>query len=168
MKLAALLLASALLLALESALVRPMGLSVARPDLGVVVVLLLALRVHGLQGPLGAAAVGYLVDVLSGQPSGLFVVAAVLTFLLARLVAPFVETRSAVAFAALAAPADALHNLAVWGLSLVGTAPGADRSAMLHAVPLSALLTSIAAALVFPPLRRLEGMFEKPETGLLR
>lgn len=168
MKLVALLLASLLLLAVECALLRPLGFAVARPDVGVAAVLFFALRCHGLEGALGAAAVGYFVDVLSGQPSGLYVFAAVFTFLLSRLVAPFVETRSAAAFAALAAPIDALHNLTVWGLCLVGTAPGADRGAMLRAVPLSAVLTAVAGALVFLVLRRLESLFEKPDTGLLR
>ena len=168
MKLVSYLLASLLLLSMEVALLRPLGLSVARPDVGVAAVLFLALRSHGLEGAMGAAAVGYFVDVLSGQPSGLYVFAAVLTFLVSRLIAPFVEAKSAVAFAALAAPVDALHNLTVWGLSLVGTAPGADRGAMLRAVPLSALLTALAAPLVWLTLRRLEGMFEKPDTGLLR
>ena len=169
MKLVAYLLASLLLLAVECALLRPLGLSVARPDVGVAVVLFLALRCHGLEGALGSAAVGYFVDVLSGQPSGLYVFAAVLTFLLSRLVAPFVEAKSALAFAALAAPIDALHNLAVWVLaSLLGTAPGADRGPMLRAVPWSALLTGLAAPLVWLALRRLEGLFEKPDTGLLR
>jgi len=168
MKLVALLLASLMLLAAECALLRPLGLSVARPDFGVAALLFFALRCQTLEGALGAAAVGYFVDVLSGQPSGLYVFAAVFTFLLARLVAPFVEARSALSFAALAAPIDALHNLTVWGLSLVGTAPGANRAAMLRAVPASALLTAVAAALVWVGLKRVEGLFEKPDTGLLR
>jgi len=106
--------------------------------------------------------------VLSGAPSGLYVFAAVFTFLLSRLVAPFVEARSAASFAALCLPLDALHNLTVWGLSQLGTAAGADRSAMLRAVPLSAVLTAMAGALVWLSFRRLEGLFEKPDTGLLR
>lgn len=168
MKLVAIVCFSLLLLALETALLRPLGLSIARPDVGVAAVLFLALRCHGLEGALGAAAVGYFVDVLSGQPTGLYVFAGVLTFLVSRFAAPFVEARSAAAFAALAAPIDALHNLAVWGLTLVAAAPGTSRAAMLRAVPLSALLTALAALLVWPAFRRLEGLFEKPDTGLLR
>ena len=168
MKLFTLLLASLLFLAVESALLRPLGLSVARPDVGVAAVLFFALRCHGLEGALGAAAVGYFVDVLSGSPSGLYVFAAVFTFLLSRLVAPFVEARTAVAFAALCAPIDALHNLTVWGLSLLGTVAGADRGAMLRSVPLSAALTAVAGALVWLSFRKIEGQFEKPDTGLLR
>lgn len=166
MKLVALLLASLLFLAVECALLRPLGLSVARPDVGVAAVLFFALRCHGLEGAFGAAAVGYFVDVLSGSPSGLYVFAAVFTFLLSRLVAPFVEAKSAVAFAALCAPIDALHSLTVWGLSLVPG--GVDRSAMLRAMPLSAALTSAAGALVWLTFRKIEGQFEKPDTGLLR
>jgi len=168
MKLVTLVLVSLLLLAVECAVLRPLGLSVARPDVGVAAVLFFALRCHGLEGALGAAAVGYFVDVLSGSPTGLYVFAAVFTFLLSRLVAPFVEARSAAAFAALCAPIDALHNLTVWGLSLVGTVPGGDRSAMLRSVPLSAVLTAGGGALVWLAFRKIEGQFEKPDAGLLR
>ncbi|MBI5547579.1 MAG: hypothetical protein HY901_27160 [Deltaproteobacteria bacterium] len=168
MKLVSLLAASLGLLATECALLRPMGLSVARADVGVAAVLFFALRSQALEGAFGAAAVGYFVDVLSGQPSGLYVFAAVFTFLLARLVSPFVEAKSALAFAAVAAPIDALHNLVVWALSLVGTAPELSRAAMLRAMPLTAMLTALAALLVWPVFRRLEGIFEKPDTGLLR
>jgi len=166
-KLFALLVCSLFLLALETALLRSFGLSVARADVGVAAVLFLALRSPTLEGAFGAAMVGYFVDVLSGQPSGLYVFAAVLTFLLARLVAPFVEARSALAFAALVAPIDALHNLTVLGLlSLAGT--GASRAAMLGAIPATAGLTALVALAVWPLFRKVDGMFEKPDTGLLR
>lgn len=168
MKLLALLTLALLLLALETALLRPLGLSVARADVGVAVVLYLALRSPTLEGLFGAAVVGYFVDVLSGQPSGLYVFAAVLTFLLARLVAPFVEAKRALAFAAVVAPVDAFHNLTVWGLSLVGTAPGANRPAMLGAIPATAGLTALAALAAWPLFRKVGGLFEKPDTGLLR
>lgn len=168
MKLAALLAGTVLLLAVESALLRPLGLSVARFDVGVAAILFFALRCHTLEGAFGAAVTGYVVDVLSGQPSGLYVFAAVLSFLLARLVAPFVETRSAFAFAAVAAPLDALHNLTVWGLCLVGTAPGDQRPAMLAAIPASAGLTAAVSLLLWPLFRRVNGAFEKPDPGLLR
>lgn len=167
MKVAILLAATLVLLGIECALSRPAGLSIARADVGVAAVLFFALRCNALEGAFGAAAVGYFVDVLSGQPSGLFVFTAVLTYLLARFVAPFVEAKRALAFAALAAPIDSLHNLTVWALSLIATAPGASREELLGAVPLAALLTSLAALLVWPVLKKLDAMFEKPDTGLL-
>lgn len=167
MKVVALLAASLALLGLECGLLRPLGLSVARADVGVAAVLFFALRCSSLEGAFGAAAVGYFVDVLSGQPSGLYVFAAVLTYLLARLIAPFVEAKTALAFAALAAPVDALHNLAVWGLTLLATAPETGRDAMLGAIPLTAFLTALVALAIWPALRRIDAAFEKPETGLL-
>jgi hypothetical protein len=168
MKLASLLAASLFFLALEGALLRPLGLSVARFDVGVAFVVFLALRLSTLEGAVGAAAVGYFMDVLCGQPSGLPVFAAVLTFLVARFAAPFVEAKSALAFAAVCAPIDAFFNLVVWALALVGTPPGQGRGAMLSAVPLTAGLTALAALLLWPVMRRLLGAFEKPDTGLLR
>jgi cell shape-determining protein MreD len=168
MKLASLLAASVVLLALECALLRPFCLSVARADVAVVFVLLFALRLNTLEGVVGAAAVGYFVDVLSGQPGGLPVFAAVLTFLVARFASPFVEAKGVASFAALCAPIDAFYNLTVWLLSLLGTSAGQSRAAMLRAVPATAALTALAALLLWPALRRLEAAFEKPDTGLLR
>jgi hypothetical protein len=168
MKLASLLAAALFFLALEGALLVPLGLSVSRVDVGVSFLVFFALRLNTLEGALGAAAVGYFMDVLGGQPSGLAVFAAVLTFLVARLTAPFVEAKSALAFAAVCAPLDAFYNLTAWALCLVGTPPGQSRSAMLRSVPLTAALTALAALLLWPALRRLLAAFEKPDTGLLR
>jgi len=168
MKVVFLLFASLVLLGAECALVRPLGLSIARADVGVAAVLFFALRCSSLEGAFGAAAVGYCIDVLSGQPSGLYVFTAVLTYLLARLIAPFVEAKRALAFAALAVPIDGLHNLAVWSLTLLGTAPGGSRGVLLSSIPSTAVLTAVAALLVWPIFKRVDGLFEKPDSGLLR
>lgn len=168
MKIVSVILACLLFVALASALTRPLGLSVARIDVQVAVAVFLAARFRTLEGAVGAFLAGYLVDALSGQPSGLYVFTAVLTFLAARLTAPFVEVRSAVAFVPLCAGLDLLHNLAAWGLIVAfSTGPGVSRDAMLSAVPASAGLTAVAALLIWPILRALEGLFQKPERGLL-
>jgi rod shape-determining protein MreD len=167
MKLVALLAVTLVLLGMETALLRPFGLSVARADVCVVAVLFIALRCNILEGALGAAVAGYFVDVLSGQPSGLPIFTSVFIFWLARLVAPFVEAKKALPFAALAVPIDLAYNFTVWGLSLIGTAQG-NRLAMLKALPLTAILTAGVALLMWPLLRKVDSLFEKPDTGLLR
>jgi hypothetical protein len=167
MKVISLTLACLILLALECALLRPLGWSVARFDVSVALVVFLALNCQTLEGAFGSFAAGYMLDAVSGLPSGLYVFTAVLTFLLARLVSPFVEVRGPVSFAALAAGMDALHNLAAWGLVLLGSDEGIDRSAMLGGVLPSAALTALVAPLLWLVLRRIEASFEKPETGLL-
>lgn len=167
MKLLTLWLVCLALVATECALLRPFGLSSARADVHVAVIVFLALRCTTLEGAFGAFAAGYVVDALSGLPTGLYVFTSVLAFLIARLLAPFVDVKKAGAFALLAALVDSLHNLAVWGLALLGTAPEADRGAILQAIPLTAGLTAVAALVAWPLLTRAEALFKKPETGLL-
>jgi len=159
-------LASLALVAVECALVRALGLSVARIDVHVAVVLFLALRCQTLEGAAGAFAVGYFFDVLSGQPSGLYVFSAVLIFLVARLLSPFVDVRSAKGFAPLAAAVDLLHNLAAVWLATIG-AQGISRAAAFGAIWPTAALTALAALGVWPLLRSIENLFKKPERGLL-
>lgn len=168
MKLATLITACLALVAVECAALRPFGLSVARADLAVAAVLFFGVRCQTLEGALGSFAAGYFVDLNSGQPTGLYIFTAVLTYLVARLVAPFVEVRSARRFALLAAALDLLHNLAAWGVLSAGAAPElVDRGEMLSAIPLTAALTAAGAALAWPLLRGIEAAFKKPETGIL-
>jgi hypothetical protein len=105
--------------------------------------------------------------VLSGLPSGLYAFTAVLVYLVARFIVPFVEVRSAAGFAPLAAAVGVVHGLIVWALVALTSAEGVDRSAMLGAVLPGALLTLVAALLMWPLLRWIENRFRKPETGLL-
>lgn len=168
MKLATLAIACLAMVAIECAALRPLGLSVARADVAVAAVLFFGVRCQTLEGALGSFAAGYFVDLHSGQPTGLYIFTAVLTYLVARLVAPFVEVRSARRFALLAAGMDVVHNLAAWALLSTGAAPDVHRGEMLSAIPLTAALTAAAAALIWPVLRWLEAVFKKPETGILR
>ncbi len=167
MKVASITLAGLVLLALECALLRPMGFSVARFDLEVAVVVFLAINCQTLEGALGSFVAGYMLDAVSGLPSGLYVFSSVLTFLIARLASPFVEVRGVLSFAALVGGMDALHNLLAWALTLVGTPEEVSRSAMLSGVLPSSVLTALASPLVWLLLSRIESAFKKPETGLL-
>ncbi|MGI5862743.1 MAG: hypothetical protein ACOX6T_11895 [Myxococcales bacterium] len=166
MKVVLISLACLALVAVECALLRPLGISVARADVHVVFVLFFALRCQTLEGALGAFAAGYFVDVLSGQPSGLYVFTSVLTFLLARLLAPFVDVRSVKGFVPLAAVIDLLHNLAAIGMLSLAS-PSTRLGPVFSAMWPTAGLTMLAALLVWPLLKAIEGIFKKPERGLL-
>jgi rod shape-determining protein MreD len=74
------------LLTLESVVVKQAGLVLGRIDVTVVLVAFLALRATLLEGAFTAFTVGYLLDLMSGQPTGLFTFLAVFTFLVGRLV----------------------------------------------------------------------------------
>jgi rod shape-determining protein MreD len=155
------------MVAVECAILHPFGLSIARADVHVAIVLFLALRCQTLEGTVGSFMAGYLVDSLSGEPSGLYVFSSVLTFLLARLLAPFVEVRSVKGFVFLAGAVDLLHNLSVLGLSKLLAVPGVSQGPSFLAIWPTAGLTMAAALLAWPLLRAIETLFKKPESGLL-
>lgn len=156
-----------LLLSLEAVLVRYMGLSVARIDVTVLLVAFLALRANTLEGAVGAYAVGYLLDLMSGQPTGLYTFLGVLLFLFGRLAASLVDVRSAGSFMLFAAAADGLHGvLAIFFTWLTAKTPGAWGA--LSALPLQVFYTAIAALLLYPVLRKLDPGQERPEIGALR
>ncbi|NVI97887.1 hypothetical protein HV824_07095 [Myxococcus sp. AM009] len=154
------------LLTLESVLVKQAGLELGRIDVTVVLVAFLALRASLLEGAFSAFSVGYLLDLMSGQPTWLYTFLAVFIFLVGRLVPTFVEVRGPLAFALFAMGADVGHSLLAtfftW-LTVKEDGPGA----LLAELPLQVALTGIAALALYPLLRRFEASQERP-AGLLR
>jgi len=165
MKLLVTLVLTLFLLALESVVVKYLGLSVARIDVTVAVVAFLALKAGLLEGAVAAYAVGYLLDLMTGQPTGLYTLVALMTFLLGRLAASLVDVRSAISFAGFAMAADVAHGLLAWAIA--GVTGKQLHLAGLAGLPLEVLLTGMAALLLFPLLRRFGLGAERREPGLL-
>jgi hypothetical protein len=155
------------LLAVESVLVKYLGLTLARIDVTVAIVAFLALRAGLLEGATGAFAVGYLLDLMSGRPTGLYTFLAVLTFLLGRIARSLLEVRGATGFALFAMGTDAVHGLLAllvtwltgksWGVAALSPA----------GLPLEVLLTGVAAFCLYPLLQRFGPVAERVEPGLL-
>lgn len=167
MKLIALSVVALLLLAMECALLRSLSLSITRADIGVLLVLFFALRCSALEGAIGSAAVGYFVDVLSGQPSGLYIFTAVLTFLLSKFIVPLAEVRSSTTFAFLAGGLDLLHNLTAFGLVSLSSQEEVSYLTMLYAIPASTGLTVLAGWIIWPLLIKIDSLFKKPDIKFL-
>lgn len=156
-----------LLLAVESVVVRYLGLSVARIDVTVALVVFLAVRASVVEGAISAFTVGYLLDVLGGRPTGLFTFLAVLIFLLVRLGSALVEVRSAAQFIAFSAAADLLHGLLGAFFTWLTSRGGASAAAPLSGLLPQVLLTSLAALLMWPLLRKIDPGSDRPEAGAL-
>ena len=157
-----------LLLTLESVVVKYLGFSVTRIDVTVAMIAFLALRASLMEGALSAFAIGYLLDLMSGRPTGLYTFLGVLVFLLGRFSNSFFDVRSAPAFALFAAAVDAGHGLLAlffgWMTTrqagVVGFSPGG--------FVLQVLLTGAAALALYPLLRKMDPGSERPEMGALR
>jgi rod shape-determining protein MreD len=140
-----------LLLTLESVVVQQLGLAISRIDVTVVLVAFLAVRANTLEGSISAFSVGYLLDLMSGQPTGLFTFLAVFTFLVGKLVVSLVGH-------------GVLASFFTWLTTKEGSA-----TALLPGLPLQVTLTGIAAAFLYPLLRRFEASQDRSSSaGLLR
>lgn len=156
-----------LLLTVQSVLLLTFGMQALRADVTVLMVAFLALRATRVEGAFGAFALGYLLDLTSGRPTGLFTFLAVLLFLMGRVLSPLLDVRTPISFALFAAAADAVHGLlAAFFVWLTSTGPGA--SSMLAALPGQVVLTGLAALALYPLLRRVDPGSDRPQVGALR
>jgi hypothetical protein len=157
-----------LLLTLESVVVQQLGLAISRIDVTVVLVAFLALRASTLEGSITSFSVGYLLDLMSGQPTGLFTFLAVFTFLVGKLVVSLVEVRGRVAFVLFAMGADVGHGMLAGFFTWLTTKEGSALG-VLPGLPLQVMLTGVAAAFLYPLLRRFEVSQDRNSSaGLLR
>jgi hypothetical protein len=158
-----------LLLTLESVLVQQLGLAITRIDVTVVLVAFLAVRANTLEGAISSFSVGYLLDLMSGQPTGLFTFLAVFTFLVGKLVVSLVEVRGRAAFVLFAMGADMGHGVLANFFTWLTTKDGSVTAALLPGLPLQVALTGLAAVFLYPLLRRFEASQDRSSSaGLLR
>jgi rod shape-determining protein MreD len=157
-----------LLLTVESVVVQQLGLVISRIDVTVVLLAFLALRAHTLEGAFSAYAVGYLLDLMSGQPTGLYTFLGVFTFLVGKLVASLVDVRTRPGFALFAMGADVGHGLLAAFFTWMAAKDEGSTAALLQGLPLQVVLTGVAAVALYPLLRRIEAAQERSSTGLLQ
>ena len=155
-----------LLLSVESVLVKTFGFEVTRIDVGLALVVYVALRSTTVEGALSAFSVGYLLDVFTGRPTGLYPALAVLVFLLVRGAGVVVDGRSRGSYALLVAVATFGHALLALFFSWLTSATG-GQSLSLSGVPLQVLLNTLAGVAMWPLLKKIEPG-ERPEPGVLR
>jgi rod shape-determining protein MreD len=153
-----------LLLTLEAVVVQRAGLVLSRIDVTVVLLAFLALRATLMEGACSAFAVGYLLDMMSGKPTGLFTFLGVFTFLVCRLVYSLVEVRGPIAFVLFTMGADVGHGLLAAFFGWLTVKDG-SATAVLPGLPLQVALTGIAALALYPLLRRFEVRQERSQVG---
>jgi cell shape-determining protein MreD len=129
------------------------------------------LGLHGgvVDGSVGAAGIGYVLDLMTGSPKGLMTFLAVLLFVLVRATSAAVDVRSKFGFAALSGVGALVLSLGALLLLGYTAAPEAAPGPMLSGrMVVEALLTAALAPLVLAGLRRIDGIFHHEEPGLLR
>lgn len=157
-----------LLLTIEAVVVKYSGFAVTRIDATVAIIVFLALRASTLEGAFSSFCIGYLLDVMSGQPTGLYTFLGVLTFLLSRLAASLVDVRTAPSYALFTLGADLGHALLAAFFTWLTAKQTGVGAFSLSAVLLQVTLTGVAALVLYPLLRRFDPGNDRPQIGALR
>lgn len=162
--------AVALLLAsVQAAVLHHLGGGAISLSLPLPVVIYLGLSAGNVDGAVGAAAVGYVLDLVAGGPKGLMTSLSVALFLTSRLAGAALSIHGKTGFAALSAVGTFLFGLGAIlltrAVSPIEVAPGFR---LLGRVLVDALLTGLLSPLVLVAMRRLDALFAREEPGLLR
>ena len=156
-----------LLLSLESVLVQQFGFEVTRVDVGLALVVFAALRLTLMEGAFSAFAVGYVLDVFTGRPTGLYPALAVLVFLLTHAASVVVDGRSRVSYVTFIGAATVVHSLLALLLTWLTSRDGIGNVVSLSGVPLQVVLTMLAGLAMWPVLQKIDSG-ERQTPGALR
>jgi len=152
----------------QAVLLRHLGGGRFPVALSLPVVVWMGMQAGTVEGALGAAAVGWALDALSGAPAGLHAFLAVLLFLGSRLAGAVLDVRGRAAFGLACGAATFAFGLAALLLWRSASPPEAAPGwPVLGRVLLEAALTGLAAPAVRALLVGLDRLVEPEETGLL-
>ena len=168
MRLAAQGLAAVLLLALQAALQRHLGGGAFTACLLAPMVVHQVHSAGNVEGALGAALLGALLDVAAGTPFGLHAGLAVAVFVGTRLVGAAVDLRGPLGFAALSGAAALALSAGAVALQRLGSAPEVRPGwGLLPRLLIEALLTALCAPLLLRLLKRLDAWLGSEEPDLI-
>lgn len=152
----------------QAALLRHLGGGRYPVALAVPVVVWMGLQAATVEGALGAAAIGWSLDALSGAPPGLHGFLAVLLFLGSRLAGTVLDVRGRATFGLACGAADFLMGVGAMLLwRSASSAEAAPGWRVLGRVLLEAVLTGLAAPAIRALLLGIDRLVEPEETGLL-
>jgi hypothetical protein len=154
-----------LLLSVEAVLGRAVELDVTRIDVGLAIVVYVGLAATTMEGAFTAFAVGYLLDVFTGRPTGLYPFLAMFVFLLVRGVSQLVDGRSRGGFGLFVAAAAFGHGLLAGFFSWLTARQ--EGGVSWTGLPLQVLLATAAGLALWPLFKRIEPG-DHPEPGRLR
>ena len=157
------------LVSLQAALLRYVGGGAASLALALPIVVYLGLHGGNMDGAVGAAAVGYVIDLMAGGPKGLMTFLAVSLFLFSRLAGGALSVQGKVGFAILSGVGTFLYGLAALLFTrAVSTDESSPGFSLVGRLLVEALLTGLLAPIILVAMRRVERLYVREEQGLLR
>jgi rod shape-determining protein MreD len=157
------------LAAAQASFLRWLGGGAVSLALALPIVVYLGLRAGNVDGAVGSAAVGYVLDLMAGGPKGLMTFLAVALFLFSRLAGGALAVNGKTGFAVLSAVGTFLYGAcALLLVRAVSPPESAPAYALLGRILTEAVLTGALSPLVLLAMRRVDGLFIREEPGLLR
>ncbi len=144
------------LLAVESVLAQALGLEITRLEATVALVIFIAVRGTVLEGAFTAFGVGYLLDVFTGRPTGLYPFLAMVNFVGAKLASQIMDGRSLLGFSAFVAVGTTVQALLALFFTWLTSRTLVGHSFSLRGLPLLIVFSVVVGALLYPWLKRLE------------
>lgn len=158
-----------LLAAVQAAALRFLGGGAVSVSLLVPCIVYLGLHAGNVDGALGAAGIGLVLDSMAGAPGGLFTFLGVVLFLASRAAGAAVDVRGRAGFALASGLGTLLVSIgALLLLRWAGPAEVAPRAGIVPRMLVEAILTGALSPLVLAGMRVLDRMFTREEPGLLR
>jgi len=158
-----------IVVSLQAALLRFLGGGALPIALALPIIVYLGLHAGNVDGAVGAAAVGYVVDLMAGGPKGLMTFLAVALFLFTRLTASGLSVQGRVGFGLLSAVGTFLYGLAALLITrAVSPVESAPAPALVWRVVVEATFTGLLSPLVLGAMRWLDRLFAREDPGLLR
>jgi hypothetical protein len=155
--------------ALQASFMRYVGGGAFSVALLVPVVVYLGFHAPTVEGAVGAALCGWVLDAMAGGPAGLLTFLCVVLFLGSRMAGASFDIHGKVGFAAASGVGTLCVGLGALLLTRYVTpeesAPGVP---VLLRVLVESAFTAPASLLVLAAMRRIDALFEKEEPGLLR
>ncbi len=157
------------LASVQAALLRYLGGGAVSLALALPIVVYLGLQAGNVDGAVGAAGVGYIIDLMAGGPKGLMTSLAVALFLFSRVAGAALSVQGTAGFAVLSGAGTALYGFAALVFTrAISPADSAPAYSLFWRVLVEAALTGTLSPLVLLAMRRLEGLYVREEQGLLR
>jgi len=157
------------LAAVQAAVLRWVGGGTFSVALLAACVVYLGLHGGNVDGSVGATGIGYVMDLMAGTPKGLMTFLAVLLFVVVRAVSAAVDVRGRAPYALLSGFGAVFLSFGALLLTrYTADAEAAPGVLLLPRMIVEGVLTGALSPLLFPGLRRIDGMFHREEPGLLR